>query len=51
MGAPTSAILAETYIRHMEHKRIYIILIKCQIIGSFKQVDDCRRCFHNLQLK
>jgi hypothetical protein len=28
MGAPTSSILAETYIQHMEHKQIYPILKK-----------------------
>jgi hypothetical protein len=27
MGAPTSAILAETYIQHMEHKQLYKILL------------------------
>jgi hypothetical protein len=32
MGASTSAILAETYIQHMEYKQIYTILIKYQII-------------------
>jgi hypothetical protein len=33
MGAPTPAILAETYSQHTEHKQIYPILIKYQIIG------------------
>jgi hypothetical protein len=40
MGAPTSAILAETYIQHIEHKQIYPILIKHQVIGYFRYVDD-----------
>jgi hypothetical protein len=40
MGAPTSAILAEIYIKHIEHKKIYPILIKYQIIGYFRYVDD-----------
>jgi hypothetical protein len=40
MGAPTSAILAETYIQHMEHKHIYPILINHKITGYFRYVDD-----------
>jgi hypothetical protein len=28
MGAPTSAKLAETRIRHMEHKQLYPVLLK-----------------------
>jgi hypothetical protein len=40
MDAPTSAILAEAYLQHMEHKQLYPILIKLQIIGYFRYVDD-----------
>jgi hypothetical protein len=42
MGAPTSAILAETYVQHMEHMQIHVypILIKQHIIGYFRYVDD-----------
>jgi hypothetical protein len=40
MGASTSAILAETYIQHVEHKQIYPILIKQQITGYFRYIDD-----------
>jgi hypothetical protein len=40
MGAPISAILAEIYIQHMEHKQMYPILIKQQIIGYFRYIDD-----------
>jgi hypothetical protein len=40
MGAPTSAILAETYLQPMEHEQIYPILIRQQIIGYFRYVDD-----------
>jgi hypothetical protein len=40
MGAPTSAILAETYIQHMEHKHIHPILNTQQIISYFRYVDD-----------
>jgi hypothetical protein len=39
LGAPTSAILAEAYIQNMEHKQIYAILTKRQIIGHFRYVD------------
>jgi hypothetical protein len=40
MGAPTSAILAETYIQHMEHKHLYQILLKHKIAGYFRYVED-----------
>jgi hypothetical protein len=36
----TSAVLAEAYIQNMEHKQIYQILIKHQIIGYFGYVTD-----------
>jgi hypothetical protein len=40
MGAPTSAILAEAYLQYVEHKQLYSILMKCQIIGYCRYVDD-----------
>jgi hypothetical protein len=40
VGAATSAILAEAYIQNMEHKQIYQIIIKHQIIVYFGYVDD-----------
>jgi hypothetical protein len=40
MGAPTYAVLAETYTQHMEHNQIYPVLIKYQIIGYFRYVDS-----------
>jgi hypothetical protein len=40
MSAPASSVLAETYIQHMEHKQIYPVLIKQQIITYFRCVDD-----------
>jgi hypothetical protein len=40
VDAPTSSLLAETYIQHMEHKQIYPILIKHQIITYFRYVND-----------
>jgi hypothetical protein len=40
MGAPTSVILAEVYIQHMEHKQLYPILTRYQIMGYFRYVDD-----------
>jgi hypothetical protein len=39
MGAPTSAILAETFIQHMEHKQLYPILRTHEIIAHYKYVD------------
>jgi hypothetical protein len=41
MGAPTSAVLSETYIEHVKHKQIYPILLR-EIIGYFRYVDDLR---------
>jgi hypothetical protein len=40
MGSPTSAILAETFVQHMEHKYIYPILKTQQIIAYYQYVDD-----------
>jgi hypothetical protein len=40
MGAPTSAILAETFIQHMEHEYLYPILIAHEIIAYYRCVDD-----------
>jgi hypothetical protein len=40
MGAPTSAVLAEAYFQHMEHKQLYSILMKYQIIGYCRYVND-----------
>jgi hypothetical protein len=40
MGAPTSAILAETFVQHMEHEYLYPILIAHEIIAYYRYVDD-----------
>jgi hypothetical protein len=40
MDAPTSSVLAETYVQHMEQNWIYPILIKQQIIAYFRYVND-----------
>jgi hypothetical protein len=39
MGAPTSAVLAETFIQYMEHKYVYQILNTQQIIAYYWYVD------------
>jgi hypothetical protein len=39
-GAPTSSILAEIYIQHMEHTQIYPILRKQQIVAYYRYGDD-----------
>jgi hypothetical protein len=46
MGAPTSSLLAKPYIQHMEHKQIYPILIKQQIITYFRYVDDIHMIYN-----
>jgi hypothetical protein len=40
MGAPTSAIIAETYLQNLEHNQIYNLLTQHRIIGCFRYVDD-----------
>jgi hypothetical protein len=40
MGAPTSAILAETFIQDMEHEYLYPILIAHEIFAYYRYVDD-----------
>jgi hypothetical protein len=40
MGAPTSAILAETYVQNMEHTQMYSILTKQKAIAYYRYVDD-----------
>jgi membrane protein CcdC involved in cytochrome C biogenesis len=40
MGVPTSAILAETSIQHMEHKYIYLSLKTQHIIAYYRNVED-----------
>jgi hypothetical protein len=40
MGAPTSAILAETFIQHLEHNKLIGILNKHQNINYHRYVDD-----------
>jgi hypothetical protein len=39
MGTPTSAILADTFIQHMEFKHIYPILKTQAIIAYYRYVD------------
>jgi hypothetical protein len=40
MGTPTSAVLDETCIQHVEHKQIYPVLIKQRINEYYRYVDD-----------
>jgi hypothetical protein len=40
MGAPTSAILVEIFIQHLEHNDIIRILRKHHIIDYYRYVDD-----------
>jgi hypothetical protein len=39
MGAPTSSILSEFYLKHLENSKIYDLLLKFNIIGYFRYVD------------
>jgi hypothetical protein len=47
MGAPTSAILSEIYLQHMEHNNIWSILLKHNITGYFRYVDDILLIYNN----
>jgi hypothetical protein len=40
MGAPTSSVLSEIYLQHLENTEIYNLLIKHNIEGYFRYVDD-----------
>ena len=40
MGAPSSAVLSEIYLQHLEHSKIADILTKHNVIGYFRYVDD-----------
>ena len=40
MGSPTSSILSEVYIQHMEGTTIPMILSKHSIKGYYRYVDD-----------
>jgi hypothetical protein len=40
MGAPTSAIKAETFIQHLEHNKLIKILNKHKILDYHRYVDD-----------
>jgi len=39
MGAPSSAILSEVYLQHLDHTEFIKILMKNNIIGYFRYVD------------
>ena len=40
MGAPTSSILSEFFLQHLENSKIYDILLNYNIVGYFQYVDD-----------
>jgi hypothetical protein len=40
MGAPTSALVPEIFIKHMEHKHLYPILKTQEIMTYYRYVDD-----------
>jgi hypothetical protein len=45
MGAPTSAIIAETYLQNLEHNQTYNLLTKHKIIVYFRYVDDILKIY------
>jgi hypothetical protein len=40
IGAPTSSILSEFYLQHLENSKIYDLLLSFNIVGYFLYVDD-----------
>jgi hypothetical protein len=40
MGAPTSSVLSEMYLQFMEDNKLYTILLRNNILGYFRYVDD-----------
>ena len=40
MGTPTSSILSEFYLQHLENSKIYDNLLNFNIMGYFRYVDD-----------
>jgi hypothetical protein len=48
MGAPSSALLSETYIQHLEHNQILDLLTKHKIISYHRYVDDVLLVYNTL---
>ena len=40
LGAPSSAVLSEVYLQHLEHTEIIKIITQHNILGYFRHVDD-----------
>jgi len=40
MGAPISSVLSEMYLQYVEHTAIYKVLIRNNILGYFRYVND-----------
>src|SRR5215510_7637846 len=40
MGAPSSSILSTVYLQYIEHTAIYDVLLRNQILGYFRYLDD-----------
>ena len=47
MGVPSSSILSEIYLQFLENTRIYDILLRHQIMGYFRYVDDILIVYDN----
>jgi transposase-like protein len=47
MGAPTSSILSEFYLQHMEQNKIFEILTAHNVLGLFRYVDDILIVFNS----
>jgi len=47
VGAPTSSILSEIYLQHLESTKIFDILRNHQLVGYFRYVDDILMIYKN----
>jgi hypothetical protein len=47
MGAPTSSILSEFYLQHLENSKIYSLLLNYNVMGYFSYVDDVLIIYNN----
>jgi hypothetical protein len=47
MGAPTSSLLPEIYLQHLESTKIFYILRNHQLIGYFRYMDDILIIYKN----
>jgi len=48
MGDPTSSILSQIYLQHVEHTATYEVLIRNNILGYFRYVDNILIAYNSI---